>query len=253
MKRMLVPVLTIVIIAAAIYWDQATYTPPGDDVTAIDTATLAPDWGAISSWPPVDGIGVEPASAEENPDPWQLTTLILLDDSASMNTRMEAAKQAVIEAVGQLAPESRVGIVALNAGIVLPVTRAGDAARSLPAQLAPIKPSGATPLGARLSEAMGILAAEARQSRGFGVYRILVTTDGAASDGNRMNNAVAEILSTTPIELATIGVGIGEGHALNVPGYTSYVSVSSVDDLASALTAAAAEQTVFQPITQFEE
>ncbi|MFK7941755.1 MAG: hypothetical protein AB8B85_02395, partial [Paracoccaceae bacterium] len=80
-----------------------------------------------------------------------------------------------------------------------------------------------------------------------------VTTDGVAGDGDIMNAAVTRILSSTPIEIATIGLGIGEGHALNVPGYTSYVSVESVGDLADALKAAAAEQTVFQPITKFED
>ncbi|MEM7190984.1 MAG: vWA domain-containing protein, partial [Pseudomonadota bacterium] len=150
-------------------------------------------------------------------------------------------------------PDSRVGVLALNGGMILPVTSAQEASRTLAAQLQPIQAGGGTPLGARLAQAEGLLTFEAQSRRGFGTFRILITTDGAASDEAIMNDTVADILSSTPIELATIGLGIGEGHALNVPGYTRYVSVGSVGELADALQAAAAEQTVFQPITKFEE
>ena len=241
-------------------WSFLDQSQPDDTQPPIDAASLVPNWSAISAWP---GATAETGNAEAtssflgqveaNPDPAQVTTLILLDDSGSMGGRMGAAKDAVIQAVSQFPPESRVGVVALNAGLVLPVSTAAAAARELPGQLTRIEADGTTPLGARLAEALVILTQEAQKRRGFGVFRILVTTDGAASDGLRMNRAVAEILSTTPIELATIGVGIGEGHALNVPGYTSYVNVNSVGELAAALTAAAAEQTVFDPITSFED
>lgn len=237
------------IVSALAIWDNFNTSSP-DPVASIDPARLVPNWDAISSWP--SGAQDEGA-AQAKPDPKLVTTVIILDDSGSMGGQMGAAKDAVVEAVGQMTPESRVGVIALNAGMVTPVSAASDAAVSLPARLDPIIAEGGTPLGARLGDALAILGAEARQSRGFGIFRILVTTDGAATDEFMLQDRVAEIVSTTPIELATIGLGIGEGHALNVPGYTSYVSIDSVDQLASALREAAAEQTVFQPITKFED
>ncbi|MEM7060076.1 MAG: vWA domain-containing protein [Pseudomonadota bacterium] len=251
MKKSIVPAIVFVVFGAVI-WTQfiGSSPPPQDEVARLDQTRLVPDWAAISSWPPSAG---EAAGAQANPDPWQVTTMIILDDSSSMRDQMNAAKQAVIQAVGQFDPDSRVGVIALNKGMVMPVQLASDASRSVENDLASVSANGATPLGASLSDAAGILTQEAQNRRGFGVFRILVTTDGAASDSDLMNDAVADILSTTPIEIATIGIGIGEGHALNVPGYTSYVSVSSVDQLAGALQEAAAEQTTFNPITEFSQ
>ena len=228
-------------------------------VTSNDHADMMPDWSTIALWPfgsEDESSDIEVADEADTPatvDPWQVTTVIVLDDSGSMQGQIEPAKTAIIEAVTQFAPESRVGVIALNAGQVSEVVSAADAVTMLPDQLRSIAADGDTPLGRRLEDAAEILATQAEQRRGFGVFRILVTTDGEASDANRLHKAVSNILSKTPIELATIGIGIGEGHALNVPGFTSYVSVSGVDGLAGALTAAAAEQTTFQPIDRFEE
>lgn len=244
-------VIAMVVIFAANMFIEATRSPPAPAPALIDPTRLVPDWSAISGWPGVSESS--DADVQANPDPRKLTTVILLDDSASMGGQMDAAKQAVLQAVSAFDPDSRVGILALNAGEVLPVMSARDAANVLSERLLPIQPNGATPLGRSLNSALATLTQEARNQRGFGVFRILVTTDGAASDEVNMNKMIARILSSTPVELATIGLGIGEGHALNLPGFTSYVSVDGVDGLANALQEAAAEQTEFKPITQFEE
>jgi len=248
----IVPVFVLLVIGAAVWTQFLTPAPPpAQKVASVDQARLTPDWTAISAWPPTGGE--DASGAQANPDPWQVTTLIILDDSSSMRDQMFAAKQAVVQAVSQFDPNSRVGVIALNKGMVMPVQSASDASRSVESDLAQVNANGSTPLGASLADATSILTQEAQNRRGFGVFRILVTTDGAATDNDAMNSTVAEILSTTPIEIATIGIGIGEGHALNVPGYTSYVSVSSIDQLAGALQEAAAEQTTFNPITEFNQ
>ncbi len=250
--KQIIPIFAVLVIGAAVWTQFLTPPPPAaPKVATVDQARLQPDWSAIAAWPPTGGE--DSSGAQANPDPWQVTTLIILDDSSSMREQMYAAKQAVVQAVSQFDPNSRVGVIALNKGMVMPVQSASDASRSVESDLAPVSANGSTPLGASLADATSILTQEAQNRRGFGVFRILVTTDGAATDNDQMNNTVAEILSTTPIEIATIGLGIGEGHALNVPGFTSYVSVSSVDQLATALQDAAAEQTTFNPITEFEK
>lgn len=233
---------------------QPRSTQPSESISGfIDQAALMPKWSVISSWAPGSGEEVQAAATV---DPWQVTTLIVLDDSRSMEGQIAQAKNAVVEAVSQFDPTSRVGVIGLNSGLIHIVAPAAETARRLPDLLTRVIANGGTPLGVALEDAARILETEASLQRGFGVFRILVTTDGQASDSARLNGAVSRILSETPIEIATIGIGIGEGHALNVPGYTSYVSVSGVDGLASALAAAAAaaaEQTNFTPIDRFEE
>lgn len=240
------------IVAYSVWQDQFNQVPPPVPSTPpIDQTSLVPNWSAIASWPLVKKGTETIVETEASPDPSLVTTVIVLDDSGSMGDNMGAAKQAVIDAIGQMPTESRIAVLALNGGEVLPVMAVSDATRELPGRLSPIIPTGSTPLGKRLGDALSMLSSEATRRRGFGTYRILVTTDGAASDHERLNRAVTRILSTTPIELATIGLGIGEGHALNMPGFTDYVSVTSVEQLAEALRAAAAEQTTFDPITSF--
>ena len=218
-----------------------------DPVIAIDPAALVPDWTRISAWPGFEAPG------GSNPDPGQLSTVIVLDDSGSMGPMMLDAKQAVIDAVSQFPDNSRVAVIALNRGRVLDAVAVDEARASLPAAIDPVMADGKTPLGRALGTALDLLAQEAARQRGFGTYRILIATDGRASDAAVLRRAIAEILSASPVEVATIGIGIGEGHALNMPGFTDYVSVQGVDRLAAALAQVSAEQESFQPVTAFEK
>ena len=103
-----------------------------------------------------------------------------------------------------------------------------------------------------LSAARDLLSEEAARSRSFGTYRIIVTTDGAADDPDLLVREVIETVNKTPVQVATIGIGIGRRHVLNAEGHTSYVAVDDVGKLAQALQAAVAENASFDPITAFE-
>ena len=222
--------------------------PEREAVTAVDGLPLAPDWPAIAAWPAEDAEG----AVEARPDPERATTVIVLDDSSSMRDRMDAAKAAVTEAAALLPETGRLGVLALNAGVVQAPAPAGQVAPALGSALAPIRADGGTPLGPALLAARALLEAEAARQRGFGTYRIIVTTDGAADDADRLARAVAGILTETPIQISTIGIDLGEGHVLNLPGHVSYVGVADVSGLAAALAAAVAENPTFEPITAFE-
>ncbi|MEO0829806.1 MAG: vWA domain-containing protein [Pseudomonadota bacterium] len=250
MNKVGVPVAVVAGIAVFLWDDIAPIfgmSNTVDGISTLDEARLAPNWAAIAGWP-----GQE-ADSLLAPDPKRVTTVIVLDDSGSMGSAMEDAKAAVLTAVEQMPDDGRVAVIALNRGRILDAMAVTDARGTLPQLLQPVEPSGGTPLGASMFQAFDILTAEAAQQRGFGTYRVLVTTDGQASDGAALSNAVERILSRTPIEVATIGIGIGKGHPLNMPGHMDYVSVSGVDGLAAALTQAAAEQTTFDPVTSFDE
>jgi uncharacterized protein YegL len=241
-------VFLAVVGVAAVSGYFAVNTAFQEDTTYAPTVDMGKvDWAAFSAWPPLNDL----AEVESLPDPDRVFTVIILDDSGSMGSDMEAAKSAVQQAVSLMSPNDRVGVLALNAGILLPVTPAADAARMLPARLAPVYPTGSTPLGEALISARDLLSDEAARARSFGTYRVIITTDGAADDPDKLVAEVTQTVNTTPIQVATIGIGIGRRHVLNAEGQTSYVAVDNVDKLGEALRAAIAENADFSPITAF--
>lgn len=225
------------------------FTSLEDDSTyAADVDMGQVDWSAVAAWPPL----IEVADVESLPDPNRIFTMIILDDSGSMGSDLEQAKSAVLEAVQMMKPQDRVAVLALNAGLVLSFSNVEDANGVLRGQLSPLFPTGSTPLGGALAAARDLLSQEAARARSFGTYRIIVTTDGAADDPDRLVREVIETVNTTPIQVATIGIGIGGRHVLNAAGNTSYVAVDNVGKLSEALQAAVAENASFSPITAFE-
>ena len=243
-KSALVAVAGVVAVSGFIFYN--TLSEPGTYTPATDMGTV--DWEALAAWPPL----IEVPDVEAVPDPDRIFTMIVLDDSGSMGSDLEQAKAAVLEAVRMMDPNDRVDVLALNAGLVLPFETVEDAADILPGRLSPLRSTGSTPLGPALSAARDLLSEEAARSRSFGTYRIIVTTDGAADDPDLLVREVIETVNKTPVQVATIGIGIGRRHVLNAEGHTSYVAVDDVGKLAQALQAAVAENASFDPITAFE-
>lgn len=211
-----------------------------------DTSPVAPNWTAIESWP-----NAEVTDVLAQPNPNQRTTVIVLDDSGSMAGDMRAAKQAVVEALKPMAETDRVAVVALNAGVVLPFYAVGDAWDKLPQVLRRVESNGTTPLTPALRTAQALLEEEASRLRGFGTFRMIVTTDGAADDGAALSRLIKEIAATTPIQISTIGIDVSSQHVLRRADLGSFVDVANVSALASALQAAVAENTDFAAITDF--
>lgn len=242
-KTVLVAVAGVVAVSGFIFYN--TLSEPGTYTPASDMGTV--DWEALAAWPPL----IEVPDVETMPDPDRIFTMIVLDDSGSMGSDLEQAKAAVLQAVRMMDPNDRVGVLALNAGLVLPFETVEDAEEILPGRLSPLRSTGSTPLGPALSAARDLLSEEAARSRSFGTYRIIVTTDGAADDPDLLVREVIETVNKTPVQVATIGIGIGRRHVLNAEGHTSYVAVDDVGKLAQALQAAVAENASFDPITAF--
>ena len=207
---------------------------------------VPPNWDAISSWPPV-----EAAEVEAQPDPNRTYTAIVLDDSGSMGSDIIAARAAVLEAVGFMEDDDWVSVIALNRGTVLEFMSASDARQRLPDPLSRVAASGSTPLARAIRTAREALAFEAAEAGGFGTFRVLVTTDGAADDDEALLAEIEMLAGNTPIQLATIGVGIGRGHVLNRDDIGTFVAIDDVSGLSAALQSAVAEQTSFAAITNF--
>lgn len=219
-----------------------------DDPRAVDREPVTPNWAAIASWPSIQADLVE-----AQPDPNRRVTAIVLDDSGSMGADIGPAKIAVVSALDAMAPEDRVAVLALNAGTVLPFTSVSDAKSALPDLLRPIVSDGSTPLTRSIGEAQSMLEAEAATVRGFGTFRLIVTTDGQADDGAALDAAIETLAASTPIQVTTIGIGISGNHVLRREDLGSFVDVANVDALAEALQAAVAENTDFTAITDFGE
>lgn len=207
---------------------------------------VIPDWAAIAAWP-----GSQADSIEAQPDPNRIYTAIVLDDSGSMGGDIGAAKSAVLAAVEAMDPSDQVAVIALNDGLILPFMPVAQARSALPEPLSRVTSDGSTPLTRALQTARAGLADEAARVGSFGTYRILVTTDGAADDGDLLRAEIEDIARRTPIQIATIGVGIGSGHVLSRPDLAAFVSVDDITGLAQALRTAIAEEQNFSAITTF--
>lgn len=210
--------------------------------------SLSPDWDLISAWPGELSDDTQLIDV----DPRRTTTVIVFDDSSSMGSGINPAKDSVVTAINGFPANDRIGLLALNKGMLLNIEDARTTSATIQGALDTVRSSGSTPLGARIEQAMDMLAQDAKRQRGFGQYRILVVTDGAASDGDKLLDVLRVSLSQTPVQIATIGLGVGQGHVLNLPGHTTYVDVSKPEDLAQAMAALSAEDTSFDPITSFE-
>jgi len=206
-------------IAEDIGFGPETFLPP---------EPVAPNWAAIATWP-----SLEAPIVEAQPNPNRRVTAIVLDDSGSMGTDMAAAKQAVVDALGAMDDEDRVAVVALNAGTVLSFTTVSDARATLPSALHPIFSDGSTPLTGAIEQAKDLLEQEASAARSFGTFRMIVTTDGEADNGEALDATVRSLAAETPIQLTTIGIGIGGGHVLRRSDIGSFVDVADVSALDS--------------------
>lgn len=149
--------------------------------------------------------------------------VIILDDSGSMSMplrsaphlrKIDAAKQALLTVLEQVPPDSQIGLLALNVGgqsnwiIPLgPVNR-----KDLRSAINRIEAEGGTPLGQALKMAADALL-ELREKQRYGTYKLLVVTDGEATDGQLVETYLPEVL-TRGLSVDVIGVDMQAQHSL---------------------------------------
>ena len=147
--------------------------------------------------------------------------VIVLDASGSMSgemggiDKMTAAKRA-IEAVLRTVPETtQVGLLVFSsrrdADWVYPLGPRDDA--RLTAALAQVQPDGGTPLGAYIKKGADRLLEERDRQLGYGTYRLLVVTDGEASDMDLTRRYPPEVMARGII-VDVIGVKMKGDHSL---------------------------------------
>ena len=150
------------------------------------------------------------------------TVVVVIDDSGSMKQvmqtkqrRIEAAKQALATVLKAVEPGTQVGILALNSQVnnshwIVPVGTPNPERWQRP--LEKLHAEGGTPLGQWMRQgADELLALRAKQP--FSTYRLLVVTDGEATDAQLLYELLPDLLSRG-INLDVIGVDMQEDHSL---------------------------------------
>jgi uncharacterized protein YegL len=151
--------------------------------------------------------------------------VVLLDDSGSMNDRMrngnqkqprmEVAKTALRRVIEQLPESTQLGVLLLNGssktdGWLIPL---GPLDRgSAISRIDQLRARGGTPLGRAMKVAVDELQ-ELRRQQPYGDYRLLVVTDGEASDRGVLQRNLPEIISRG-IVIDVIGVDMKSDHSL---------------------------------------
>ncbi len=149
--------------------------------------------------------------------------VVVLDDSGSMDDRMrrsrekkiDSAKQALEAVLEQLPADARVGVLLLNGTVngspwAVPMgpVNIGDVRQALRR----VRAVGGTPLGAFVKDGADALL-ELRERQHYGEYRLLIVTDGEATDPERLDRYLPDILSRG-LTVDVIGVDMKSDHSL---------------------------------------
>lgn len=181
---------------------------------------------------------------------------VVLDGSGSMKDsqcagsyidKMSAARDALLKFTTSLPKDANLGLLSFSP--VQEYLSLGSIAlrrSELATQIQSLSAGGRTPLGESLELASQQLRTQAAKQLGYGEYHLVVVTDGAASDADRLSKIVAEITSDTPMIIHTIGFCIRSNHTLNQPNKMVYRSASDPAALAAGLQAVLAEAETFQ-------
>ena len=150
--------------------------------------------------------------------------VIVLDASGSMNTRMQsggltrmqAAKNAILQVMQQIPENTHVGILVFSARNVsvdwiYPIGPV-DETRLTEAVNRPY-PGGSTPLGKYIKKGADELLARRAQQFGYGTSRLIVVTDGEAGDPELVEAYVPDVLSRGII-VDAIGLDMEKDHTL---------------------------------------
>lgn len=173
--------------------------------------------------------------------------VVILDGSGSMGgnmgdgqTKMRAAKVALRNALTTIDEETYFGLLAFSRNIngwaydfqKLDRVKAWDAIKT-------VTEGGKTPLGKYLKMGADQLLTQRKELFNYGTYRLIVITDGEASDQDAMNRFAKELVNRG-ITLNVIGVGMEKQHSLKGLAH-QYVDARDPEGLSAAVTSFLAE------------
>lgn len=237
-------------------------------ITLLAPTLLAGLWflvGCEAQVPPVSppSYGEETDTAMVDPaapasEPVQLAEnllatnyLILLDNSGSMDSaecsngrdKFSVAKEAIVSFVEALPRDSNVALMDFGhrgGNLLLPFASVETVRAEIAAAMPGRTGGQGTPLKQSLWDATDYMSKQAERQLWYGTYRLVIVTDGASGDGDPGSLAM-EVVEKKPIEIHAIGFCLGEGHSLELPGYTAYYSAMDPASLGAALESVKAE------------
>ncbi len=150
--------------------------------------------------------------------------VVVLDASGSMKkampgtnqSRMEAAKQALLKIMQKVPRDTHVGLLVFSASHVSDewVYPLGPLdAKKLEAAVRPLEAHGGTPLGVYMKKGSDRLMAQREKQNGYGTFRLLVLTDGEETDPKMLPTYLPDILSRG-LTVDVIGVDMTSDHDL---------------------------------------
>ncbi len=176
--------------------------------------------------------------------------VVVLDASGSMRqrmagsrlTRMEAAKQALLKVMQQVTETTQVGLLVFSSQNLKtdwayplgPLDRP-----KLEAAIKRPEPGGGTPLGEYLKKGADALLTQREKQRGYGTFRLLVVTDGEATDQPLVDRYLPDVL-TRGITVDVIGVDMKSDLALATRVH-AYRRANNPKELTEAVSSAFAE------------
>ncbi len=187
------------------------------------------------------------AQAEEDLN-LRKNVVVIFDDSGSMscitwNCPIDQAKSATSKLIAGLPNDYNFGLIGLNSGYVVPLNGIDskvkisntsryeiNRSKALNA-VSKISAGGGTQIGKALEQAQSYLKSQKQKQSGYGFYTVVIITDGAANEPDRMFRAVDRAIKTG-INIKTIGFGISRHRLMEV---TQFVDASSAEELTAAL------------------
>ena len=151
-----------------------------------------------------------------------LHIVVILDNSGSMaermpggGTRMDAAKRSLQTVLDRTPPDAQVGVLLLNPPRIgqdwlFEIGPVDPAATQQAIQR--VEAGGPTPLGGAMKVGADALL-RAREANHYGDYKLLVVSDGEATDGNLTQRYLPEV-QARGVLVDVIGVSMAQQHSL---------------------------------------
>ena len=179
--------------------------------------------------------------------------VVILDASGSMKdrfssdrtlTKMDAAKAALREVLTKVPADTHIGLLVFSGANVRNDWVYPLGPVDMPRLMAAIdrpRPSGGTPLGKYIRLGANRLLEQREKQYNYGSYRLLVVTDGEASDARKVRQYTPEVLKRQ-LRIDVIGVDMKTDHMLATM-VDSYRRADNPGELVAAVSQILAETT----------
>jgi len=216
---------------------------------SVETGTLDTNGEATQS------AGAKPSGSDHEPirntspegssmDP-SSNAYIVFDGSGSMNGEpIEQAKRAVAAFVDGAPEDLNIGLLVfdktrMRGKEVVPLGRGEEQRRQIAQEISGIEAGGGTPLGSSIKVGTGALISQFQKQLRYGDIRLIVVTDGAASDRRDFDESI-RFAQKYHVPIYTIGFRIRTNHPLRQYS-ESYFTANDEQELLGAMQETLAE------------